>query len=161
MKNPISKTTPVTRFLLGALSAMILASCTSPTTPFVDETVRDPRCKNVETWREDLKVKATYTDSGEISLHLDVGGDPAEISGDTTIEGAYASVVYYDVDSLWYLLVPDDGAFEITICGVLECAPEEQPYTVTLILSPDSDEIEYQIEFEETGDAGVGADAGK
>ena len=145
---------------LGALACLLLVSCTSQATPFADENTMDPRCEDVEEWRENLEITATYTDADEVSLNLMTGGEPVELTGEVSIEGAFVRVVYYNVDTLWYLLVPEEGATEITVRGVLRCTLKEETYTVTLTLSPDSDEIERHLEFGEAGDAGVGADAG-
>ena len=145
--------------IIAGILTVAFASCGGQNAAFVDETTgMDPYCENVEEWREKLDVSATLTEDGEISLLLDVGEGLVELTGEVAITGAVVSFVHYDVTSLWYVLIPEEGVTEMVIQGVLVCTAAEEHYTVEILLTEDG-EISHTLEFGVL-DAGVEVDGG-
>ncbi len=138
--------------------ALGLLSCGDPDTALVDENIgMDPYCEDAEALREALEVSAELTEEGEVSLLFNTGEGLVALSGEATITGALVGFVYYDVTSLWYLLIPEED--EIVIQGILTCTEAEEPFTAVIALS-DEGELTVTVSFDEMADAGV-ADGGE
>ncbi len=125
--------------------------------------VTDPYCVETENWFEDLSVTAAYSvDEPEfVVVTIEPTHDLVTMNGlmDFSQADAYLDSLVFDGRSLILVLRPLEDAQEISLTGAVDCTTETQPLALTLYLSPDDQEVTFELTYiDDTPDAG--ADAG-